>query len=215
MKLLDLFCGAGGAARGYRLAGFHVTGVDYHRQPRYAGDEFVYADAYLWTLEHAHQFDVIHASPPCQKYTSLAGRTGLGYPDSIERTRGMLMATGKPWVMENVPEAPLIDPIVICGTHFGLGAQTDDGFRWLRRHRHFENTMQLDEPCTECECDELPIGGVYGSGGGGAQTRGYRFNPAQAREAMEIDWMTRRELSQAIPPAYTLFLGLQLMREMS
>ena len=223
MKLLDLFCGAGGAARGYRLAGFHVTGVDYHPQPRYAGDEFIYCDAYEFAMEHASGFDVIHASPPCQKYSPLAGRTGRGYPDSIARTRVILQCTGKPWVIENLPEAPLIDPIELCGTQFDLSATVDpalsDGIfsgkvRWLRRHRHFESSLTLQEP-EACDCDRLPIGGVYGNGGGGEQSRGYKFTSDQAREAMEIDWMTRRELSQAIPPAYTTFIGFQLMRALS
>lgn len=208
--MLDLFCGAGGAARGYSNAGFHVTGVDYHAQPRYAGDEFIYADAFDWVGENAARFDVIHASPPCQKYTMLAVRTGRDYPDSIERTRAMLNATGKPWVIENVPDAPLTDPIVLCGTHFGLGAGEDGQRRWLRRHREFESNVGLLAPSWPCECDWVPIGGVYGNGGGGQQNRGYKFTAEQAREAMEIDWMTRRELSQAIPPAYTTFIGFQL-----
>lgn len=216
MKLLDLFCGAGGAARGYRNAGFHVTGVDYHRQPRYAGDVFVYADAFDWVIEHAAAFDVIHASPPCQRYSTLSGRTGHGYPDSIARTREILTCTGKPWVIENVPDAPLIDPIVLCGTHFDLCAAVEpSGHRWLRRHRHFESSLTLQEPLLGCYCDKLPIGGVYGNGGGGEQTRGYKFTSEQAREAMEIDWMTRREMSQAIPPAYTTFIGFQLKRILS
>ena len=215
MKLLDLFCGAGGAARGYKNAGFHVTGVDYHTQPRYVGDVFVYADAYLWILDHAHQFDVIHASPPCQRYSPMAARTGRGYPDSIERTRGMLQATGKPWIIENVPEAPLINPMRLCGTHFDLGTQVGDEFRWLRRHRHFESSLPLEEPYNECGCDVVPIGGVYGNGGGGMQPRGYKFNSQESREAMEIDWMTRREISQAVPPAYTTFIGFQLKRLLS
>ena len=214
MKLLDLFSGAGGAARGYRNAGFHVTGVDYHVQPRYAGDEFIYDDAYDYVLLHSSSYDIIHASPPCQRYSAMAGRTGSHYPDSIARTRAALQATGKPWVIENLPEAPLEDPIELCGTHFDLSAevQGETGRRWLRRHRHFESSLQLHEPTVGCYCDTLPIGGVYGNGGGGAQTRGYKFTSEQAREAMEIDWMTRRELSQAIPPAYTTFIGVQLKR---
>lgn len=211
MKLLDLFCGAGGAARGYMNAGFHVTGVDYHAQPRYSGDEFIYANVYEWLPTHqdlVSTFDVIHASPPCQKYSTLAGRTGHNYPDSIVRTRELLQATGKPWIIENVPDAPLIDPIMLCGTHFDL----QSAGRYLRRHRHFESTLHLWPPDSTCYCDGLPIGGVYGTGGGGEMTRGYRFMPEQAREAMEIDWMTRRELSQAIPPAYTTFIGFQLRR---
>lgn len=214
MKLLDLFAGAGGAARGYMNAGFHVTGVDYHAQPRYAGDLFIYADVYEWLPANpglVAQFDAIHASPPCQRYSTLAGRTGNSYPDSIAQTRHLLQDIGKPWVIENVPDAPLIDPIELCGTQFGLGAQADV-WRALRRHRHFESTLPLQDPADGCECDLVPIGGVYGNGGGGDMTRGFKFTAEQSREAMEIDWMTRRELSQAIPPAYTTFIGFQLKR---
>lgn len=211
MKLLDLFCGAGGAARGYQNAGFHVTGVDYKQQPRYAGDMFIYADAYEYVIRNASSFDVIHASPPCQRYSSLAARTGGSYPDSIARTREILQCTGKPWVIENVPDAPLIDPIMLCGTHFDLQSSG----RYLRRHRHFESSLQLYPLDSTCYCDELPIGGVYGDGGGGQQTSGFKFNSEQAREAMEIDWMTRREISQAVPPAYTTFIGFQLKRMLS
>lgn len=212
MKLLDLFCGAGGAARGYQNAGFHVTGVDYKAQPRFCGDEFVYADVYEWLPQHGHEFDVIHASPPCQRYTPLAGRTGMDYPDSIAKTRALLQASGKPWVIENVPEAALIDPITLCGTQFDLCTTTADQVRWLRRHRDFESPLDLAEPDDQCDCDLLPVGGVYGNGGGGHMTRGYKFTADEARAAMEIDWMTRRELSQAIPPAYTTFIGFQLRR---
>ena len=214
MKLLDLFCGAGGAARGYSNAGFHVTGIDYHPQPRYGGDVFIYGDAYEYVMKHGAEYDIIHASPPCQRYSALAGRTGRAYPDSIAHTRDVLDHVGKPWVIENVPDAPLEDPIVLCGTHFDLSAEVggDTGRRWLRRHRHFESSHELHEPAIGCFCDTLPIGGVYGNGGGGAMTRGWRFGVDQAKEAMEIDWMTRRELSQAVPPAYTTFIGFQLRR---
>lgn len=214
MRLLDLFCGAGGAAHGYRNAGFHVTGVDYKQQPRFAGDTFVYDDAYEYAIRNGHLYDVIHASPPCQRYSTLAARTGRGYPDSIARVREILRCTGVPWVIENVPDAPLIDPIVLCGTHFDLAAEVDGQTRWLRRHRHFESSLPLEEPLP-CLCGEVPIGGVYGDGGGGQQTSGFKFNSEQAREAMEIGWMTRRELSQAVPPAYTTFIGFQLKRMLS
>lgn len=212
MKMLDLFCGAGGAARGYQNAGFHVTGVDYRAQPRYAGDVFIYGDVFEWLQpDTVAGFDVIHASPPCQLYSTLAGRTGHSYPDTVARTRALLEASGKPWVIENVPDAPLRDPIMLCGTHFDLQAAG----RFLRRHRHFESSLQLHPLDSTCYCEGELVGGVYGNGGGGAMTRGYKFTPAQAREAMEVDWMTHRELGQAIPPAYTTFVGFQLKRLLS
>lgn len=217
LKMLDLFCGAGGAAHGYRNAGFTVTGVDYKAQPRYAGDIFVYDDAYEHAIRNGHLYDVIHASPPCQLYSTLAGRTGANYPDSIARTREILQCTGKPWVIENVPDAPLVNPIELCGTQFGLSAVADGQTRWLRRHRHFESSLPLKDPAFGfgCECALVPIGGVYGDGGGGQQNNGFKFTSEQAREAMEIGWMTRRELSQAVPPAYTTFIGFQLKRMLS
>src|SRR5512146_881208 len=118
-RLLDLFCGAGGAAMGYHRACFEVVGVDINPQPHYPF-EFHQADALTYPLDG---FDVIHASPPCQDYTiaSLYHRmNGKTYPDLIEPTRKHLMRSSSVWVMENVPGAPLINPIMLCGSMFGL-----------------------------------------------------------------------------------------------
>ena len=133
-RLLDLFCCAGGAGAGYAKAGFEVVGVDLHPQPRYPF-EFHQADAMTFDLSG---FDAIHASPPCQAYTVLGGREDLShYPDLVDAVRERLQAAGVPWIIENVPGAPLRDPITLCGAMFGLRSY---------RHRLFESSVQLAPP---------------------------------------------------------------------
>ena len=236
-RLLDLFCGAGGAAMGYHRAGFEVVGVDIKPQPRYPF-EFVRADALEvlaelaagadWFLgrdggTHRIAADAIHASPPCQAYSVLRrANPGAEYPDLIEPTRRLLIAAGLPWVIENVPGAPLNHSIVLCGSMFGLGA---DG-RQLRRHRLFETSFPIMQP--ECQHRGEAIG-VYGFNGDGhgpytfenrrgrdpdARRGGYQGTAGECREAMDIDWMTRAALTQAIPPAYTEHIGHYLMAEL-
>lgn len=207
-RLLDLFSGAGGAARGYQLAGFHVTGVDIRPQLHYAGDVFIQADAMTFPLDG---FDVIHASPPCQAYSSLRGFTTIEYPTLIEPVRELLIASGLPYVIENVVGAPLLNPIRLCGSSFGLGV-------W--RHRLFEMS---DPPALVPVCSHYlhprPLD-VTGTGGPSSKPRiapggGLSRKPssmAQAGAAMGIDWMTRREISEAIPPAFTEWIGAQLLR---
>lgn len=205
LRLLDLFSGAGGCARGYQLAGFEVTGVDINPQPRYAGDHFVQADA-LEYLATATGFDAIHASPPCQSESDLRHRTGGSYPDLLGPTLALLADTDLPWVVENVESTrQLPGSLVLCGTEFGLRS----GNRWLRRHRRFASNVFL-LGAGGCNCSHRSIGGVYGTGGAGPMTRGFKFHPADARTAMGIDWMSRRELSQAIPPAFTRHVGEQI-----
>lgn len=207
-RLLDLFCGAGGAARGYQQAGFYVVGVDIKPQPRYAGDEFHQADAMTYLLDG---FDAIHASPPCQAYSravKVANRRN--HPDLLAPTRERL--TGRVYVIENVPGAPLIDAITLCGSAFGLPIQ---------RHRIFESSVFLMS--NGCIHREYPA--VYPparnrtnsirvlSVSAGYQERkqlGPRYMDMH-RAAMGIDWMLRDELTQAIPPAYTEWIGRQLM----
>ena len=208
-RLLDAFSGAGGAARGYQLAGFHVTGVDIRPQPRYVGDAFVQGDAIAYIREHGHEYDAIHASPPCQAFTRAGHlRSAQGgachVPDLIAPTRAALVASGRPWVIENVAGAPLLAPQALCGSAFGLR---------VRRHRLFEmgGFWFLVPPCRHREqgrpvgvyhrlADEVPHGGRT------ARTL------AEAREAMGIAWMEWDELKEAIPPAYTSLIGAQLRR---
>jgi DNA (cytosine-5)-methyltransferase 1 len=202
-RLLDLFCCAGGAAAGYHRAGFDVVGVDIEPQPRYPF-EFVQADAMTFPLDG---FDVVHASPPCQDHSSLAavsGPHGTGW--MLTATLERLAAAGVPYVVENVEGADMPGSLILCGTEFGLRS----GGRWLKRHRRFLSNVWL-YGAGGCHCKNRPIGGVYGTGGAGQNTRGFRFHRTDAATAMGIDWMTVRQLSQAIPPAYTEFIGEQIL----
>lgn len=218
MRLLDLFCCQGGAGEGYRRAGFDVTGVDIEPQPRNP-HRFIKADALEFLAAHGHEYDAIHASPPCQAF-SVATKAWNGrmkrdaHPDLIEPTRRLLQASGRPWVIENVPGAPLVEAAVLCGSSFGLA---------VRRHRLFESSFPvMAPPCahhlqvepkyppTRSDRANLsPVVSVFGAGGGRAKNAGLWA------EAMGIDWMTKHGLSQAIPPAYTEFIGEQLMRHLT
>ena len=208
MKLLDLYCKAGGASRGYQLAGFEVVGVDIKKQKRYPY-EFIQADCLelMKDMEFLRSFDVITASPPCQTHSitqHLRNAQGKSTDkiDLIPQTREALIASGKPYVIENVPGSPLINPIQMCGSHFGLK---------VRRHRRFESNLPLiGSPCKHKEQGK-PVG-VYGSmkdeiPGGGHTAKTIE----QAREAMGIDWMIWGELVEAIPPVYTETIGKQIL----
>jgi DNA (cytosine-5)-methyltransferase 1 len=200
-KLLDLFCGAGGCSMGYHRAGFDVVGVDIKPQPHYPF-EFIHADALATLKQLSDRFDAIHASPPCQAYSTLQAMH-----KGIERAD---------WVIENVVGAPLRFAARLCGSSFGLGATVRTGkFHQLRRHRLFESNFLMMSP--PCQHKGRPVG-VYGHGGGNANrstkkgVNGFTGSSSERREAMGIDWMTRGELSQAIPPAYTEYIGQQLLR---
>lgn len=226
--MLDLFCGAGGASVGYHRAGFDVIGVDIAPQPHYPF-EFVQADALEYLGEALDRFypfnyvHAIHASPPCQRYSTATKRNGTEFehPDLIAPLRRMLevcAGEGVPYVIENVVGAPLIEPLILCGSFFYLNA---DGYR-LRRHRAFERSWGLNTN-TLCNCGEYRDIAVMDVTGGGptkkprADGRGgrpYKGTADQARRIMGIDWMTKKELNEAIPPAYTEFIGKQLMQHL-
>lgn len=215
-RLLDLFCGAGGAAMGYHRAGFEVVGVDIAPQPNYPF-EFVQGDALYvlgemptWT---SRRFDAIHASPPCQSYTSLKSvRQEYDYPDLLEPTRELLEQTGLPYVIENVPGSPIRGTLMLCGSSFGLET---NGY-YLRRHRYFETNWDLGTLVPPCDHRGRPAILVAGHTSmttvkpSGA-ARSYQGNNEERAEAMGVDWMTRDEIAEAIPPAYTEFIGEQLM----
>lgn len=211
-KLLDLFCKAGGASKGYADAGFDVVGVDIKNQKRYPF-EFIQADALevLQDKSFIDQFDFIHASPPCQTHSATRhlrqaqGRTTTKI-DLIPQTRSALEAILDEnrligYVIENVPGAPLIDPITICGSYFGLG---------VRRHRLFESNLKLKGTRCNHKDQGRPVG-VYGSMRDNIPSGGRTANTMEeASQAMGIDWMIWTELVEAIPPAYTAYIGDQL-----
>lgn len=210
-RLLDLFCCAGGAAAGYAKAGFEVVGVDISPQPHFPF-EFIQADALSLDPKFIASFDGIHASPPCQSYSDLAKRNGNGHmwPRLIEPVREMLIRSGKPYVIENVEGAPMIKPVVLCGTMF-------KGLRVLR-HRLFESNFEIIAPphgkhpiCHTFDKRKSQYGKtddmidfVSVNGGGNCSI-------AAARDAMGIDWMNKGELNESIPPAYTKLVGRYLL----
>lgn len=227
-RLLDLYCCAGGAGMGYHRAGFEVVGVDIKPQPHYPF-EFHQADALVYLCENSIYFDAFHASPPCQRYSAMTnGRWKdriKDHPDLIEPTRKWFKWFEKPWVMENVVGAPLINPTMLCGTMFGL--QTKYGSQ-LRRHRLFETSFELGLTPT-CQHNNGSVSGVYGGGqnpnrkipttigvwghAGGSSNRDglIQFGTQDRRDAMGIDWMSGKELSEAIPPAYTEWIGRKMI----
>ena len=208
-RLLDLFCGAGGASEGYRRAGFDVVGVDIAPQPRYPFT-FVRGDALEYLAAHLGDFDAYHGGPPCQPfcaYRRLGNGVGEGYADLVDATRTAFgeLPAGVPWVIENVPGAPLRDPVRLCGSSFGLD---------VRRHRLFESNFEI--PTVPCDHGwQTPR---FAQATNRANLRStvevgvYRIPLAVQRTAMGIEWMRLRELSESIPPAYTEHVGRAMMR---
>jgi DNA (cytosine-5)-methyltransferase 1 len=204
-RLLDLFCCQGGAAKGYADAGFEVVGVDIEPQPRYPF-EFHQSDALDFLFRHWQDFDVIHASPPCQSYTPLrALHPDKVYPDLVAATRNLLAATDRPWVIENVMSAPLdkARSIVLCGGMFGLRTY---------RHRRFESNVEMVAPAhprhvTPTATKQRRKRWAEGWHVSITGDVGTYLGP----EAMGIDWMTGDGLCEAIPPAYTRHIGEQLL----
>ena len=207
MKLLDLYCGVGGASVGYARAGFEVTGIDLKHGKRYPYT-YIRADVLeiIKDIDYLRQFDVIHASPPCQTHSitqHLRNAQGKSTSkiDLIPQTRQALIESGVNYIIENVPGSPLIDPVQLCGSSFGLK---------VRRHRLFESNMPIKGSVCNHKLQGRPIG-VYGSlndeipkGGKTAATID------EARKAMGMDWAIWTELVEAIPPAFTQYLGEQI-----
>jgi len=210
LRALDLFCGAGGASLGLAAAGFEVVGIDLKRQPRYPFT-FNAFDALRLTLDELRLFDLIWASPPCQAHTAMRRmHNAKPHVDLIPPTRAMLRAAAVPYVIENVVGAPLEDPIILCGTMFGLGVHGAE----LRRHRLFEASFPIPAPPCRHGLKPATIG-VYGGHvrnrkrREGSHARGVEdFSIAAGREAMGINHMTLAEMSEAIPPAYSEWIGL-------
>lgn len=212
-RMLDLFCGAGGCSVGYQRAGFDVEGWDLEPHPDYPFT-FHRGDALevLHDVDYLRSFAAVHASPPCKSETDLAVLSDREHPNLLGPTLSLLRAVpGLVWVVENVEGTrQMPDALLVCGASFGLGARCRDGrWRHLQRHRLFASSVPLMGP--GCACPKGQPIGVYGTGGGGQMTRGYKAHPEEAREAMGIDWMAREDICQAIPPAYTQMIGEQLI----
>ena len=207
MRALDIFCCAGGCTRGYQFAfgDVHFTGVDINPQPNYCGDEFIQADALTFPLEG---YDFIHASPPCQGYTTMNNRHGSASPLLIHIIRERLQQSGVPYVIENVSGAKrhLRNPIELTGEMFGLR---------VHRPRLFESNVMLLAPAKPRR-QRNPTA-VYGrQDGRRLWTRAdgselHVANLEDASEAMGIDWMSWNEIREAIPPAYTEYIGSQIL----
>lgn len=204
MNLLDLYCGGGGASYGYEQAGFTVTGVDNKPQPKYRG-QFIQADALEYLSEFGHLYDVIHASPPCQAYSMASMQfrvSGKEYVDLIASTRDLLIASRKPYVIENVPGSPLVNPVMLCGAMFGLRTY---------RHRLFESSMHLEVPphpvhvAKNTKMGRKPAGDEY------IQYVGHFAGVAEVKRMTGLYWLGRDALAQSIPPQYTKYIGKQLM----
>ncbi len=201
---------------GLHLAGFDVTGVDIEAQPRYPF-KFILGDALEYCTQHGHEFDLVVAGPPCQYYSVTFALSNGNHPDLVGPTREALIATGRPYIIENVPGAPLINPLILCGTMF-------PELR-VRRHRLFECWPALWGP--PAPCNHWGTVSACGRGKSRKNPSGYipgtlknfdfitvvgsDYIVADGRQAMGIDWMTKKELSQAIPPAYFEWLGQQML----
>ncbi|WP_225794721.1 DNA methylase [Streptomyces aculeolatus] len=213
-RLLAAYCGVGGCTRGYQLAGFHVAGVDIADQPRYCGDTFIRGDAIDYIKAHGHKYHLIHAGPPCQHDCTLTAGTNAGkftYPDLMADTRAALESTGRPYVIENPPgraaKKMRVD-LTLCGEQFDLA---------VIRHRNFElGGWAAPQPAhrkhrgrvagmRHGQWYEGPYFAVYGDGGG-------KGSVADWQRAMGIDWTDiRKEIAEAIPPAYSQWLGEQFL----
>ena len=243
-RLLDLFCCEGGASMGYSRAGFDVYGVDlfrhrddkgklvgYRRQrypfPAYQGDVIEVLDRLLaggmiefddGQVLGLEDFAALAGSPPCQAYSITKNAHDSTHPELVEPTRERLIATGLPYVIENVVGAPLLNPLMLCGTHFHMTATDTDGLKvWLKRHRLFESNVALMAAGICEHPKDILCAGVYGNGAPSRDAAKARHGgytpPSQAvrNDLMGIDWMSRNGLSQSIPPVFTEFIGAQLL----
>jgi hypothetical protein len=192
-RLLDLFCGAGGCTKGYQRAGFHVVGVDKFSQPNYCGDAFIQNDALAVLRCYPDWLRTFHASPPCQHYANVTRWRGNqdDHPDLLRATVDLLDETGLPYIVENVPGSPMEPDLILCGSQFGLP---------LRRHRWFITNPQVFRLVPRCAHDPLDLAFMH------KQERAYA-------DAMGCDWMSAVEARQAIPPAYTEWIGERLLEQ--
>lgn len=212
-KLLDLFSGAGGAAMGYWRAGFNVVGVDLEEHDDFPF-RFMQGDALevLADVDYVRSFDLVHASPPCQAY-STATANKAKHPDLVGPVRDLLLAAEVDFIIENVPQAPLINPVRLCGSSFGLR---------VRRHRDFESNLPLIGSKCDHKAQGQPVG-VYGDHWDsreffrpdGSKRGGKATSLEDGRHAMGIDWMNWEDLKESIPPIYTEHLGRQAINQLT
>lgn len=203
-KLLDLYCCGGGAGYGYEQAGFDVTGIDINPQPKHRG-KFIQSDAIEYLINHFNEYDVIHASPPCQAYSTASmqfRKSGKKYVDLIEVTRYELIKTGKPYIIENVPGSPLLNPIELCGSMFGLKTY---------RHRLFESNITLKQPFHHKHIYPNAKMGRKPKDNEFIQYVGHFSGVNLVQEMTGLHWLGQSELAQSIPPQYTKYIGEQLM----
>lgn len=203
-RALDLFCCAGGATAGLQRAGFHVTGVDIKMQPNYCGDAFVQADALKPPFE-LRSFDFIWASPPCQAYSSATNTQDKAqYPRLIPDVREMLRKSGRPYAIENVEGAPLEQAFVLCGAMFGLRTY---------RHRMFESHVFMLPPGHPPHRSPVAKMGRPPRDHEFLSPVGHFSGVPLARQILELPAASQYELAQAIPPAYSEFIGRQILAE--
>lgn len=237
-RLLDAYCCEGGAARGYDLAGFDVFGVDLFKHTNDKGQRVGFSqarypypshqgDAVEFIKAHGHEFDAIHASPPCQHASAgtraMRAHGKSDHPALVEPTRDALIATGKPYVIENVKGAALLAPIVLCWSMFRTMLEWDPDERVsvrMERHRLFESNVPISAPAPCHHPAEIQVAGSYGAAQrtiAGAKIRGGGYVPSKALQErlLGIDWMTERGLHQSLPPVYTRHIGRQLLEAIS
>lgn len=199
LRCADLFCGAGGAAMGLHRAGLEVVGWDIKPQKNYP------FEFHQWNALEADLsgFDFVWASPPCQAYTMATmsqRKNGKKYPDLMAATRDKVLKAGLPYVIENTPGAPMRVDVVLCGSMFGLNTI---------RHRWFEIGFDWFCLTPACQHPKNPIVAVgHGTTSWARKNNGGKCHTiTEVRDGMGIDWMNREELSQAVPPAYSEFIG--------
>jgi DNA (cytosine-5)-methyltransferase 1 len=212
LRLLDLFCCEGGAGTGYARAGFDVTGVDIVAKPRNPHPVIV-ADAIEYAREHAHEYDAIHASPPCQSYSRSFKHMATPQPMLIDAVREILKASGKPWVIENVVGAPLANDsdlfgrhgVELCGTMFGLR---------IYRHRIFETNFPLPLPPAPCDHTKRALNPFNDEGWHRIREEyGDEHTPEKVwRLEMGVPWMGKEGAREAVPPCFTEWIGRELLR---
>lgn len=224
-RLLDLYCCEGGASMGYARAGFDVFGVDLFEDFTQARYPFAShrGDAIEFVKAHGHEFDAVAASPPCQHASAgtraMRAHGKSRHPELIEPTRDALIATGLPYIIENVAGAALIDPVRLCWSMFrepGSVSNEDGVPLRMERHRLFESNIPLTAPGPCCHPRDVQVAGSYGAAqrtieGAKRRRGGYVPSKAVQQRLLGVDWMTERGMYQCIPPVYTEHLGRQLL----